>query len=65
MVIIQLTALGILLGAIIGLFIHHYITHDGKLYTDEDFITAVNGLVKSHEGIILLLVLIMVGVVIG
>ena len=63
--IIQVTAVGILVVAIIALFIHHYITHDGQLYSAEDFTIAIKGLFSSHEGIIILLILIMVGVLIG
>ena len=65
MIIIQLTALAILLGIIIALFAHHYMTHDGQLYTEEDFITAITGIIKSHEGIILMLSFIMIGVFIA
>ena len=65
MIIIQLTAIIIILGLITGLFVHHSIKHDGKFYSDEDFIIAITGLLRSHEGVIIMLLLIMVGVFIA
>ena len=63
--IIQVTAIGILIVAIIALFVHHYFTHDGQLYSSDDFVKTVTTIFSSHEGIIILLILIMVGVLIG
>ncbi len=55
---------GIIIVSIIILFIHHYLTHDGKLYDPEDFKSAIRGLFSSHEGIIVLLLIVAIGVII-
>ena len=62
-IVIQLTAIGILVISIAALFVHHYITHDGKLYDEDDFKAAVTGIFTSHEGIIVLLSFFIIGAV--
>ena len=62
--IIQLTTIGIIIAVIIGLFIHHAFTHDGQFFSTDDFSNAIVNLLKSHEGVIILLLLILMGVLI-
>ena len=61
--VIQVTAIGILVISIIALFVHHYITHDGKFFDVDDFKTALSGIFTSHEGLIILLSFFIVGAI--
>ena len=54
---------GIIIIAIIALFIHHAFTHDGKFFDPEDFKSAFSGLFSSHEGIIVLLSVVAIGLI--
>ncbi len=60
---IQLTAIGILVISIILIFVHHFLTHDGKFFDVEDFEKAITGIFSSHEGIIILLSFFIVGAI--
>lgn len=58
--------LGFSVFAIIGfLLIHHGYIHDGQYIQVEDFESAIFYLTKSHEGLILTISLVGIGVVIG
>ena len=50
---------------IVLLLMHHYIEHDGIAFEEKDFKRGMLNLLNSHEGIILLIILIGVGVSIG
>lgn len=50
-------------GLIVALLIHHYLIH-GYLYDAKDFSNAVFNLFKSHEGLIVVIVLLSIGALI-
>ena len=52
----------IIIIAIIALLVHHYLKH-GRVYDPEDFKSAVSGLFGSHEGIIVLLIILATGLI--
>lgn len=56
--------ISILLGLILLLFIDHYIKH-GYFYDIKDFENATYKLFKSHEGLIVVLVLLIIGILLN
>ena len=55
-----------IIGIILFLLVHHAMTHENKDAFDPiDFKIAVNGNFKSHEGIILTVLIVGVGIMIG
>lgn len=51
------------LGAVIILLtLHHAYIHNGTLFDDHDYYNAFFNLIKSHEGIIVMLLLVMTGI---
>lgn len=55
-----------ILGIVLFLLIHHGFTHDNKeVFNVIDFKSAFNGTFKSHEGLILVTLLLGSGVLIG
>ncbi len=62
--IIGISIVLFIITVIIGLFIHHAITHEGKLFEFADFQEFTTAIFKSHEAVIIALLLIMFGVMI-
>lgn len=48
--------------AIVGLLLHHYLKH-GTFFENHDGLNAVWNLAKSHEGIIIAVLLLLTGVI--
>ena len=53
------------IGGVLFILVHHGIIHDGIVVQVDDFDNAFYYLLKSHEGIILTITLILTGIIIG
>ena len=62
--VILISTLGFVIVIIIAILIHHAITHDGVFFDMKDFTDALLNMSKSHESIILLLIIVSVALVI-
>lgn len=52
-------------GGILFILVHHGLIHDGLVAQEEDFENGIFNLTKSHEGIIIVAVLVLIGIIIG
>jgi len=64
MSIILISSFAFVIVLIIALLIHHAITHEGRFFDFEDFSDGFKSIFKSHESIILILIVILIGIVI-
>lgn len=55
----------LIVGGIIAILLHHGIIHDGIIAQEGDFENGVFNLVKSHEGIIIVAILVSIGIIVG
>jgi len=56
---------GIVIGLVFLLLLHHAITHGGILFEQLDFQNGLGSLFKSHEAIIVLLLIFFLGALAG
>jgi len=51
--------------AVGGLLVHHAATHNGTFANLPDFINAYQGLFSTHEGVIVFLSIVLLGIILG
>jgi hypothetical protein len=47
------------------MFVHHGMIHEGLVAEQSDFVIGIYNLTKSHEGIIIVGILVLIGIIIG
>lgn len=53
----------VILGLSLFILFDHFVKHDGLLWQHEDFVRAFSNSVNSHEGIVFLLLVLLLGII--
>ncbi len=56
---------GVILGLVVLIIAHHALTHDGLFFEEQDFQNGFTDLFKSHEAIMVLLIVFFFGALAG